>query len=72
MLKILFVFIISLFLFSCSWNTETKVAENTWSVEVESISDTWEVSETGWVDTKQLEEDLSKDLDEVLNLVPTE
>lgn len=72
MLKIFFVFILSLFLVSCSLTTENKVVENTWSIETESVSDTWEVSETGWVDTKQLEEDLSKDLDEVLNLVPTE
>jgi hypothetical protein len=65
MLKFFFVFIVIFSLFSCSSNKEgketiEKTNINTWT------TDSWNV------DTKELETKLSNDLDEVLNLVPTE
>lgn len=70
MKKILLVLVMSFILFSCS-KTEEQNMQNVENNTTE-ITNTWVETNSGDLDTKQLEEDLSRDLDEVLNLIPEE
>lgn len=76
-MKKYFLVVLVLFFVSCSNNENVVINENGVSVwDDVVVSSSWDVmvsSNSGeTIDTKALEEELSKDLEDVLNLIPTE